>query len=142
MSISDIQFWRRLLTLRAFCSLLALATTGIQAGAPAIAGDVNEGRAKSPTTAALARAPRKLSAEIDAMLWWLPEDTETILISNGKVPVGVAASAGPNNAQRTWPSGPVPTHKSPIASITIELIVLEVRPLEVVNNPFMGFAFV
>jgi len=62
----------------------------------AAAGDYEDASGGSPE--AVARAP-VLPVDIERIVWWLPEDTESLLVSRGKVPIRragpPAASGGP-----------------------------------------------
>jgi len=49
----------------------------------AAAGDYEDASGGSPE--AVARAP-VLPVDIERIVWWLPEDTESLLVSRGKVP--------------------------------------------------------
>ena len=76
--------------------LVKLIAFGLQACCAAVAcGQFARGPSSSPT-AAVPVGSREVSAEIDTILWWLPEDTETIVISTGRVPVGHAHRMRPS----------------------------------------------
>ncbi|MGD9126211.1 MAG: hypothetical protein PVH19_02430 [Planctomycetia bacterium] len=81
------------LLVRLIClSLVALCLLGI--AKPMMGQDIQT--KKSPSTAP-AELGQKLSGDIEEVLWWLPEETEGVLVSKGKVPVDAKSIPDPND---------------------------------------------
>jgi len=79
----------------------------------AAVGDYEDASGSSPE--AVARAP-VLPVDIERIVWWLPEDTESLLVSRGKVPCRQPPPGG-MSAEPIVPFIVDATHSAPVADL-------------------------
>jgi hypothetical protein len=83
-----------------------------------VSAAVGAGQVVGPTVKGSASSPKssELPKDIDQVLWWLPEDTESVVISRGNVPLRrlkAFQASTEKEARPAWVSPPeylYPTH--------------------------------
>jgi hypothetical protein len=63
-----------------------------------------EAHSTSPPTAAVSVQPGKLPDDVEQVLWWLPEETETVVVSKGNVPIMELHTATPPTSKPSEPT--------------------------------------